>query len=437
MAYTRNFRDDVRFYRQLTYNKTVTYQSVNVAYLGSRSGSSVPEWRDKIKRGENASSPYSLDRNQLVEQRYGTVGMTASIIGNPGAGSQDHSYTGYLTPGPTAISHLVASSAESNSKALTAIYKKMNSQLSQLNAPASFLEMGDVIRQFGRPFKSIVDLTERHINRLYLQRRGIENLRYNKKQLVKILADTYLEYAFGLAPLINDTKKAAEALARLAWEVESPSIKTRLVGRGISETGDITTDQLVPGSTFLVVDKTTRRTTQVRTQYVAGFKAYPTADRGSHDRLMQLLGFRPESWIPGVWEAVPWSWLVDYFVNVQELLNSLEASVIKPSWIVKTVSTVTDYEVYEKINPKLTIDRSLNAGWNRCVPYGSELDYHKSRRMTMQRTIPAQLGFPELYFRLPDSWHQIANMASVITQLQKSTPAISLETNYRAFLRKK
>lgn len=436
MAYSKTFDDSVVCPLTVSYSVTTRNLTRLVKATGSRSGERVPNWKEKIRLGSDATSPFTSDRWKLVS----STPLSLKVVGRGKPPNQSftspQSVSGFQTAFNMSGAHIVESASEANAIALATIYKKMNSQITHVSVPAAFLELADVIRQFGSPMRAILRLTESHLNRLYLQRRGITALKYNKKQWTKILADTYLEYAFGLAPLINDTKGVAEALARLTYELEAEKpFKQKLIGRGSTTKSSSAQSIVMPSNTQLVFNSTNRKVTETRVQYVAGFSAYPTADLGSQQRLMQLLGFRPESWIPAVWEAVPWSWLVDYFTNVQDILTSVEASVIKPSWISKTVSTVTDFTTAETFDLGLTTSVFGSNSMNIDRVSGNQGSLHQSRRTTVVRTKPAQLGFPNVYFRLPTSVKQLGNMAAAVTTLRKSTPNISLETNYRSFLR--
>lgn len=434
MSYTKTFNDSIA-YDGYTKNNTVTTVVAGVkSSIGSRSGAKVENWREKIRIGQQAGSLFTSDRTRLLSKEVGLAQAVGTIPSNPSAGVRTQAVSGLITGISIPVTHLVASQSEANTMALTNVYKKMNSQISHMNAPAAFLEMADVVRQFGSPFRSILRLYESHINRLYLQSRGIRALKYNRTDYLRLAADTYLELAFGLQPLINDTRKAAEALARLTFEAteEIPAPK-RLVGRGMSENAKSTYDDpAVAPNVWIRYQKHTIVRTKVKTQYVCGFSSFPRADLGSYDRLMQLLGFRPESWIPAVWEAVPWSWLFDYVTNVGDLLLSLEASTIKPTWIVRTDTQVSEVETLIRMDKANTRSGFSSAGWTVKELTGDLIGTHKCQRTTVQRTLPMTLGLPTLSFTLPKGTRQMLALGAVSIQaLRKSKPAISLETSYK------
>lgn len=435
MAYTRNTSETVGYHGKLTWSKavpTVSNQVLTRTFPSSRSGSSMPDWRDKIRKRQNATTPYSLDSYKVVKAKDGIYSASGVLYNVPNVQVAQ----GLFNPINGNFAHLTADVNKAESTALTALYRKVNAQVSHTNVPKALVEFGDVIRQFGSPAKAILSHTQRHLNRLFLQRRGVSAVKYNSASYARLLSDTYLEYAFGLAPLINDTKKAAEALGRWTWEVDSDNVRlppTKLVGRGSDSVAKTTVANFAPmAASGIVCKMTTLTTTEARAQYVCGYNTFLTADLGSLDRLHELLGFRPESWLPAVWEGVPWSWLIDYFTNVGAILDSVEASHIKPTWISKTVSTVTDVQVVETLNAPETARVASYNYWKNPSSSGSQ-GAHTCRRTTMERTNPTTLGLPSVYFQLPTGLRQFAALAAVTVQkLRSSPPVISLETDYRS-----
>jgi hypothetical protein len=58
-----------------------------------------------------------------------------------------------------------------------------------------------------------------------------------------------------------------------------------------------------------------------------------------------LLGFRWEDFIPTVWELIPYSFLVDYFTNIGDVLSAWSHQDFGQRWACKTVITTVDRQV--------------------------------------------------------------------------------------------
>jgi len=324
--------------------------------------------------------------------------------------------------------HLPTSVVKADSIALSKTYKKVASELQSMNSPAVLAEFVDVLRQFGSPFRSIVDLTNRRLNRLELERRGLKgSTTFKRKKWASIVADTYLEYSFGLAPLISDTKNAAEALARLHAEKEGllrPRRKIVCQGKDVASETFTPTPIGVSLSGYLFARPSVTNKTECRVQYVCGLESTLRADLGSNDRLLQLLGFNHANWVPAIWEAVPWSFLIDYFTNVQQILEASVTNTSDVKWITKTVTYRTEYNQFFPVDQEET---RLQAKARQRSGYGSG---HAGRchqvRITLARTLPTTLGVPSLYFELPSSVKQLANMAALLIARKPTSSALWL-----------
>lgn len=406
------------------------YRTLNTS--STKTGTKVQGWRDKISKGLNASSPYTRTGVFVVSAIPGDVVFTGTVkvaINNPPPPAPiDYAYRpvretmkGFAYP-IMAPGHLTVSDVNAEAAALTETYKKVLAAQRQLNASATVAELAETIRQFGRPFRGVVDLTHRHLNRLDKERRRLHGpIKRQKEDWADIVSSTYLEYAFGLAPLINDTKGIAEALAR--WNLEGQdeilAPKTKAVGRGVDRASSSATQHFGgPGPyRYLSFTKNSKKLTESRVQYVVGLSATLQADFQSNERLIQLLGFSPQDWIPGIYEGVPWSWLVDYFFNVGNILEAACTSTADVKWISKTVLKRTQEQTY--MVPNVQELKAYQTNGVRNPSYSGHAGRATVVSQTMKRTVPASLGIPPLVFSFPNTASKFLNMAAVLLQRQK------------------
>lgn len=389
----------------------------------------MPDWKEKLRNGSDATTPYQSDRYRFEVAQQGAFDLEARIVGNPGAGKQRQTWKGWVFPPSESLAHLLPDQASAEADALRIAYKKVNAELNHLAGASSLAEFGDVLHQFGHPFQSIIDLTNRRLNKLQLAARGLSGSTvFRKVKWSEIVASTWLEYAFGLAPLISDTKKAAEALARWQFEnTEDFHPRSKVIARGQSQKATSVSQAGNPNNTWAVGMNNTKTVTDTRVQYVIGLSASVTAAYGSNERLIELLGFRPMDFIPAVWEVVPWSWLVDYFTNVGDILNAAATSTAGITWISKTVTQVTTRESVMPLDWKRTQQVAASAGWDSLQPIsGTHLGTSKTVRTTVNRTVGEKLGVPPLVFSLPTKYGELANMAAVLISKRPSSSALWL-----------
>lgn len=405
------------------------YTSNNV-----RSGDRVVDYQSRIRAGIQAGSPYTLEANRLEKVREGKCDfIVQDYFQHPMPSRWKTSYWQSFSglgqnPNLIPTSHLPTALAKADAAALKKTYSKVRSEYQHMNALASIAEFGDVIRQFGAPFASIVDLTNRRLNRLELAKRGLSgSTSFRRIKYAEIVASTYLEYAFGLAPLIKDTKDAAEALARYEYELAGEAkFRARVRSRGL-DTAVAHTD-LYSSATLspLIFRHVTKKTTECRVQYICGLSTSFHANYGANNRLLRLLGFDPMNVIPAAWEAVPWSWLVDYFANVSDILDAAATTTTGINWINKTVTYRTVTNVMSRYDEAATA-KFLPASRRVLPPSDPNLGSYDVVRTTLERSLPLSLGVPPLVLEHPfENAKKLANMAAVLISRRPSSSALWL-----------
>lgn len=144
----------------------------------------------------------------------------------------------------------------------------------------------------------------------------------------KRLAQASLMIQFGVLPLISDVNSMANIMRQIELrrnEVrkfrENGSVTRRWSSAGFEERPIFTEFRILQsqgsvGAT-ITVHETLRRWATVK--WVKGRNtSLPETDA---DIIRTVLGLTPQSLITGGWELVRWSWLVDYFSNVGQVLS--------------------------------------------------------------------------------------------------------------------
>jgi len=206
------------------------------------------------------------------------------------------------------------------------------------------------------PFKRLTELVTSEVPKFYpklLASKRYRNYLKKKipgtskrlsKELTLAAADSWLELRFALLPLISDVNSILDEILGLheqATERNRFYAKTEQVSRVERVVNDFS------AVAYDVVDTFTDRQECIvriglETEKVHALRGLGEALKGNLDDLSEI--------VPTIWEITPMSFLVDYFVNVGEVLNSHI-----------NVSRYASYVCQTTINSR--IQRSEVTGW--------------------------------------------------------------------------
>jgi hypothetical protein len=224
--------------------------------------------------------------------------------------------------------------------------------------------------------------------------------------LGKSLADTWLEYSFGWAPLINDIQDAQKAYRKLMDEWE---YTTRLSGVGEDSASTSVANWSNYGQVWNVLNKRVT-SDQVSVRYLCGMRQRTFAAPGD-DRLFEQFGMVSEQFIPTLWELMPWSFLVDYFTNIGDLLDASATLQSDIGWVAKTLRrTVT------------TVGTGTGLSWKSGrTTYASSGSAGSVTKCVTSVTRSAVNGLPDPTFRIevPSLSTQWINMLALSGNLKR------------------
>jgi hypothetical protein len=285
-----------------------------------------PNWKDRIKRGENVSSYYSCSGGLITEAipgesllvyRYPTS-YDLNHVPNSWGYAREH-FVGFARA-PLEALNPSGSLASVQNAALSRAHKRVTAEVSHLNGWTVVGELKETIAQLRRPAAAIRDLMNKYLQSAYNRKKRIKNIRspIGRKEYLDALSGTWLEISFGLKPLLSDTKDIAEAIARFSMR---PPKRVRIRAtalEAVPEYYDYGTTASIDGFngrfTRIRMDQSIRYENSC--QYIVFMNGKVEAPSGPLRSLTDVLGFTPENFIPALYQVAPWSWLLDYFTNV-------------------------------------------------------------------------------------------------------------------------
>jgi hypothetical protein len=401
-------------------------------FSGAKAGVKVDDWRKKVEAGSNAGSPYNLRRLYVVEEQpanftyeseyFNNVSwipfVSTSVYGHP------LSLQSYVAD--NMFGHVAGITAENEAQALGKIYAKIRNDQSGTNGLIFTGELRETVHMLRHPLSAAKALTDEYLDLLKLKRAevilGVKQRRGWSKRFLTLkrlntlrdaMAGTWLEYAFGMKPLISDVEDIVDAAIRLYTK---PERKLRLRAKSkptdsYLQTFDAHGD--VGGLFYIRSDLFGFRHTRTSVQYVVGMKqrvAGPSEELLAYKA--RCFGFNIESFVPALYELAPWSFLIDYFSNLGTILESATTSTNELSWVCRTEKLVTTSEY------TLQMGGRGDTSYRSSIVDGESTSSRKFQLITLNRSIPDMLPtFPPFILKMPgiDStkWY---NMAALLAQ---------------------
>lgn len=216
--------------------------------------------------------------------------------------------------------------------ALIDAYAKMNS--ASLMSGEILNDLDQTVEMLRRPMKGSIDL----LNRMTKCRKL--KLGKTTASATKATTNAWLEYRYGWKPLLMDADNIVRSATRI---VASP--KKRLVARASqvqSRNSSNSFSDNMGGTTWLKASGTVSQTESVSVH--AGI-LYDVVNRTTSEELLAFFGLRPRDVPATLWEVVPYSFVVDWFVNVGPWLEAIvpvPGTHVLGTWVtVKSKKTIT------------------------------------------------------------------------------------------------
>lgn len=381
------------------WDTSISYSS-NVVY-----GPNKPDYKRAIAQGYSATTSALGERRYIRSKPLSAVFGYRASIGGPivETFSTFSTTTGRITrPGfPSSVANSVA---ENRARvALAGCYKDLTTTWRGGNTLA---EVGETIRMLANPVKSLYQHTYSLVGRVGKLKKVYQRdpVRYGKA-----LGGAWLAYTFGIDPLLKDINDANKAVKYMAEHLGANS-SVRIIGTGkFEEESHRITNDVVVYPKYCMATAWGTRNSLVR--YTGAVRLQ---DPGT-SQLLNNFGVGVSDIVPAIWEAIPWSFMVDYFLNVSEVLDSFHSLSADVMWLQRTVR-------------------------NRAVHRGAPVQFNPIHRSTIEpgfvfggQWIVSSTSFtrdavseflprPELQFRVPGSLRKFGNIAALVASIAASKP---------------
>ncbi len=384
--------------------------STNVANTITADGP-LTGWRQLIAQRRSATTSlvgtkYNLSGAQssgtVRYQRSMTVGGKPYVVGSTATGC----VAGASSNGVLGLSTLSLTSA--NNQALGKLVSQIADAQREVQLLVTAGELGETSRYIRRRSQGLYDGFWAYFDTLKKRARKLK-----KGRLVQeMVADAWLEFQFAIKPAISDIEDASRAVAKIMFG-HSPS--RRVEAQGLSDRF---------GNAGFHPDTLTNHWT-LRRYYryyeAAGVRYSGSVSSSSMNvyKHLSTLGATPGEVLVSVWELVPWSFVVDYFTNIQELLESVRWHSTDLDWCEKGTMRTTHCNVYD-----VQLIPVIPGGWKLDFCNVDPGTFVKSQRIDVTRENYLGSLTPSLEFEIPGLSTKWLNLLALNRARRETSQAI-------------
>jgi len=368
-------------------------------------GDNIPNWRQAMKLGQDCTTSLQVvNRSIKAIPGFMVEWRKTNSQSSPSATHRwlADGFFGLGADWPADPASLVETVA--NNKALGKFNQKVRSAQTSFEGGVFLGELTKTIHGIRHPAESLRKLVDLYHRRAKALRDAHRRTAALRKYFTKAVADLWLEHAFHWTPLFSDIKSGVNTLVDFTMKnTDHPSSK-RVTARGVDESS-VAYPPAGNGNGGLAWQLQHTEVSRVIVIYRGAIRISVPGNVPT----LQKVGLNPLSFVPTVWELVPWSFLIDYFTNVGDIVTSVSNLGVSLSWKNKTIirESVADYH--------LTADASL---WKNDTFHQSFTFSAPSAiltRKTVNRASYTGSFIPGLVLELPGSgskkWLNIAALA--------------------------
>lgn len=303
-------------------------------------GDNIADWKDRIKRGANATTSLSVYATKLTKWTPGSAFFQKTCTRCNGNPLTEYAYytdylVGHITQGFNSLPNGGFASTlldDADYQAKMAFIKKVTKVHRRMMGGEFLGDLMETLHMIRSPAKELRHAIAHYVD--HVKKRGRRVLPVHRR---KFLADTWLEAQFGWLPLMSDVEDGARALAE--WHRRQGLRPTTIWISGKGSAGPILESSSFSPSN--VVSGTIAITSRINTEVSGNVRYYgklEVSNASTAGDLVSLFGLTPtlENFAPTAWELIPYSFLVDYFTNIGDIINARSVNLSGLKWVTKT-----------------------------------------------------------------------------------------------------
>lgn len=409
------------FYKSGSVSKAVPSSALTVTYdlkwSNTRIGENCPGYKRKIARGQDATTNFTATKREVVFQSQPYIstvwanssGTGLSSASNPNAKRVTSTIPYVYAMGPV-FGGAPAADVSADNTALGNYYSNARKAISPAQGLVILGELRSTAAMLRNPalgLRNLLALYNTNAKKRVLSSR-------TKKQAMSNVSDLYLESVFGWLPLISDVNSTLDAYNAI---LDAPKL-VRVRGFGEKTVSTSTAGTASAGIGY-IYNSWTRDTSMNTTVEYSGAVQLAAASQARGSQANERMGFTVQEFVPALYNLAPWSFLIDYFTNIGDIVSATTFVNSKLLWTSKT--TRVESVVHERgIND---IKRAL-VDYPNAIVAGSGSYEWKTTRKTVERRKGITPGIPGLQIHAP-GFKQALNILALATASKQVANLIS------------
>lgn len=383
------------------WNYSGTPQYTTVICSDTHTGTRNRAYKRLIAKGSNATTIASGTREEFrlspaIEHIYGATTSSGTDSHRKAVGYWNCNISALPSLPPTTQLDLARNMAQ------TRFYKQLDEVMTAFQGGTFLGELRETLHMIRNPAKALRGRFGDYLDALKKGRRG------SKKQKQKFLADTWLEYSFGWSPFLNDLEEAKTLLERRQEQLVQELIP--VLGLGKAQSTSFSSQVKTDG--VLNMRSLNMTVTESIVVYAGAVNS-----KASGTTLLDsaAIGLSPRSFVPTLWELAPWSFAIDYFTNVGDVISAWSNQNVGLSWGRHTeIRSALIKPTAQYANPDPALVRVFSHSYVPASGYAS--------RRTFSRQPVTTVPVPRLAFELPGFGTKWLNIAALASTRKRLTP---------------
>lgn len=384
-----------------------------------RDGVTLPNWRAVVRAGGNATTAMTATRASISF----VPGYISMSWKDPSpfihkTVQSDAVFGNFEFPALT--KHVVSGLLlkECDNGALAKLYDKLYKLEHDADIGESLGEYKQTLSMIGAPLQGIHDLIgiyRRRADEVVRDRQrrvGRTLSRFDARDVKDVnaaIGKLWLELRFGLLPLMSDIEsliKAAESQRnKIGTKVNASYKSSELVS-------DVTRPNNIIVNYMYYVAHEIRKTV-----FTVKYQCGVNVTKVQALSYLQRIGLIPSRFVPTLYAITPYSWFLDYFTGLNNVLDALFADFQFVTWTSRTTRQESICELYTVPNRA----KAENLLKDTLKSYASASGSATLVRTDVTRGIPSSL-VPPVKLALPKSWKPYANTVALL--LSKKLPGL-------------